>query len=110
MARVPSFGRRLQSTAVSLFEPVAGPATKVTEEDLPRWVNGIAAAAADPIAAVIPGTISKGIPSRERCSASSPPPPNHRLVDRVLLHARSVPGGFAAPGEADPHGLRGRQR
>src|SRR5659263_567075 len=129
MARVPSFGRRLQSTALPPFSSVSWPATKVTEEDRSRCVNGRTAAAAHPIAAVIPGTISKGIPSRERCSASSPPRPNmsgspdlRRTTDFpsrasrtiaswiALLQDRPVPGGSSAPCEADPGGLCGRQR
>src|SRR3972149_558096 len=51
---------------------------KVTEEDTPRWVSGIRAAAAHPMAAVMPGTISNSTPSLARCSASSPPRPKTR--------------------------------
>src|SRR4030065_412751 len=51
------------------------PATKVTEEENSRCVRGRFAAAAHPIAAVIPGTISNGMPAVARHSASSPPRP-----------------------------------
>ena len=36
-----------------------------------------------------------------------PRQPDHRLVDRVLLQDRPVPGGSSPPGEADPRGLCG---
>ena len=49
----------------------------VTLEACSRWVSGIPVEAAAPRAAVIPGTMAKGIP-RRAASASSPPRPNTR--------------------------------
>src|SRR3990170_716915 len=72
---VPSRGRAFQSIPEPSFAADSWPAMKVTEEENSRCVRGIFAAAAHPIAAVIPGTISKGIPEAARHSASSPPRP-----------------------------------
>ena len=42
----------------------------------PRWVTGMPAYAAAPMALVMPGTTSNGIPAAASASASSPPRPN----------------------------------
>ena len=42
------------------------PVTKRTPVASPRWVSGMPAAAAQPAAAVTPGTTSNGIPARAR--------------------------------------------
>jgi len=54
---------------------VAWPVTKVTADEVPRCVRGMPAAAAQPLAAVIPGTISTEMPRRRKYSCSSPPLP-----------------------------------
>src|SRR3972149_5496014 len=100
---VPSRGRAFQSIPEPSFAAASWPATKGTEEENSRCVRGRFAAAAHPIAAVIPGTISKGIPEVARHSASSPPrAKTNGWPDFRPRVAAPPPPGAPRGGGADP--------
>ena len=72
----PARASASQSTSVRPFAGSSWPVTTVKWVDTPRWVTGMPAYAAAPIALVMPGTTSNGIPAAASASASSPPRPN----------------------------------
>jgi hypothetical protein len=72
----PAAASAAQSTSVRSFAGSSWPVTTVKCVDTPRWVTGMPAYAAAPIALVMPGTISNGTPAAASASASSPPRPN----------------------------------
>ncbi len=72
----PARASASQSTSARALAGSSWPVTTVKWVDTPRWVTGMPAYAMAPMALVMPGTTSNGMPASARASASSPPRPN----------------------------------
>ena len=67
--------RRSQSTPPAALPGSSWPVTTANEDERPRWVTGIPAAAGTATADETPGTTSTGMPAPRQASTSSPPRP-----------------------------------
>ena len=123
----PTRASASQSTSVRSLAGSSCPVTTVKWVETPRWVTGIPAYAAAPMALVMPGTTSKAMPAAASASASSPPRPNTngspplRRTTHPAVRPRSTrtwlicswvrstrPGAFPAGISSAPAGARAR--
>ena len=82
----PARASASQSTSVRPFAGSSWPVTTVKWVDTPRWVTGMPAYAAAPIALVMPGTTSNGIARRGQRLGLLAAAPEHERIAALQPH------------------------